>query len=116
MTQLALIDVPRCPPPFGTIRERVARIKKRERIWTHYCANCEPAGRWMAMLLNQSYRACHEYCKGADIKHPNNVLGMELIAGACRLIEDYGLCAHAPTEREAIEDLCRDNKIVCELR
>lgn len=94
-----LFDVPRDRP---TAMERLEAFKERYGIFTWGDKN----DGWDAMLVNQARALLSE-----DYPEAQTADAAELIMDYCRLIEDVDLLVSRDTEREAIEELCRLNKI-----
>lgn len=106
MKHPTLIDVPKDSP---SKRERLEAFKKLHGIWTHN-AGYEPKDEpWSALALNQSAVALNGYgVKPADSP-------LDIIAGYCRLLDEWNLLVTGETEREAIRTLCEKNGIVFDL-
>lgn len=93
-----LFDVPKDRP---TQKERLEAFVKQHRIFTYG----NKAHGWDAMLIEQARQFLAEY-RGKTEGHP-----IEMISGYCRLLEEANMLVTGKTEREAIEELCRLNKI-----
>lgn len=100
-----LLDVPKDSP---TRKERIEDFKKRHGIWTYHCYT-PPEAPWDAMLVPKAA----ESLKGYGVKPTDEP--MEMIAGYCRLLDEWNLLVSGKTEREAIRTLCEHNGIPCEL-
>jgi len=96
-----LIDVPKDSP---TRKERIEAFKKQHGIQTHD-GGYPGEDRWLATLFDDAWKRYSGYCKEKTL--------FGLMEGACRLVEEAGLCSTARSEITAVRELCRMNKISC---
>lgn len=112
MKQLSLLEVPKDSPGRN---DNIRAFKKKVGIWTHSSGeeSTTEYPKWMAMLMPvdgdgmKRYDDHRAYCKSDE---PN-----EIIAGYCRILQDSGRIDYGHTERDAIKNLCSENRITCDL-
>ena len=102
-----LLDVPKMAP---SRRDKLKAFKAKHRIWTHKFDSGDEFP-WDAILLNQSYAAVKAYCKEADPTQSDEDFAFNLLRGACRLMDEAEYAVRGKTERDAIEELCKQNNI-----
>lgn len=103
-----LLDVPKT---HMSRYERVQAFKERNGIWTHSCREMRREDHpWCAMLVHRARKALAGYL---DHDEPDDPIS--LIAGYCRLLDEWSLLVTGKTERDAIRRLCAHNRIPCTL-
>lgn len=114
--QLNLLEVPKDRPSYEeTARAKINEFKLRVGIWTHNAPgkSTREYPKWMAMLLpangagTENYSDHKPYCKSDD--------PLDIMAGYCRIMDDTGRIEYGHTEKEAIQNLCSELKIECDL-
>jgi hypothetical protein len=113
MKQPLLLDVER--DKTRTRKADITQFKNMVGIWTNSSGgeSTRDFPKWMALLLpkdgsgQERYSDHRPYCKSDD--------PYELIAGYCRILEETERATFGHTEREAIQNLCKDNQIRCDL-
>lgn len=101
-----LFDVPRDrPTKKQTWRAQLEWFKNNSGIFTH---GHNDTG-WHAMIVPRSREILAGYPNTAHVP------AIELIMDYCRLLEEADLLTVGNTERQAIEELCRLNKIQFDL-
>jgi len=98
------LEIPKDSP---SRKERIESFKRLHGIQTHDAGSEWPRSdlRWCALLFELAWGHFSGYCKEKSL--------VGLMAGACRLVDEYGLVGFGDTEIEAIHDLCSQNKIHC---
>jgi hypothetical protein len=105
--QELLFDV---PPDTKSLKWKLNEFKAKNGVWTH-CAPPEIEGRWTALLMpGNPHINPIPYQDAFKTFEP-----MDIIAGYCRVLDDAGFLVTGETEREAIENLCRNLNIPFEL-
>lgn len=88
--------------PIQQTRLEIAMEKYQ--IQTHDSHDRTNPGRWMAMLMPK----CRKL--GYDVTETSDLTDVMMKVG--RLADEAGYTAYAPTEMEAVLDLCRQNQII----
>lgn len=101
-----LLDVPKTHP---NRYERLQTFKTRQGIWTHKAPK-EVEDPWSALLVPRARLALAGCIDGDEPDDP-----MSLIAGYCRLLDEWCLLVTGETELDAVQRLCSENNIVCNL-
>lgn len=103
-----LFEVPKTHP---SKKEKMEAFKKLHGIETHYAGKgwTREDHPWSACLMPRAREIAAPYVKE---ENPNL---FDLVANAARLLEEAGVLVTGETERDAIRNLCEDNKIQCDL-
>lgn len=108
--QRPLLNVPKMGP---TRKETLRSFTSRVGIWTHSIGRMATPDfpKWTAMLLPKNewgIQLGHEhYCKSDDPWH--------IIAGYCRIMQESGYMDYGQTERDAVQRLCHNLNVACEV-
>lgn len=106
--QMLLLGVPKTHP---TRHERLQAFKERQGIWTHHASFRERKEHpWSALLVPRARLRLAGYLKGDKPDDP-----VSLIAGYCRLLDEWCLLVTGETELDAVQTLCSENHIPCDL-
>ena len=87
--------------PIQQTRMEIAMEKYQ--IQTHDSGDRTDPGRWMAMLMPKCRKLGYGVTETSDL--------IDVMMKVCRIADDAGYTAYAPTEMEAVLDLCRQNQI-----
>lgn len=102
--QLALLEVQKTHP---SRREQLNAFKERQGVYTHHAKHRPRAEHpWSALLVPRARKRLAGYLEAGDQNDP-----FSLIAGYCRLLEEWDLLVTGETERDAIERLCLANNM-----
>lgn len=103
--QLALFE--NVPPSAPTAAQCVARFKTAHGILTHSAACAPKQGKWLALKIPP---------RRLDNGEPTAGLSLSgMFAHFGRLLDEGGWSAYGATEREAIREVCRQQKLPCDL-
>lgn len=102
MKTLTLIDVPKSRP---SKRELLKAFKEKHNIQTLYTKGIECP--WLACWMTRARKFGYGVTEASDL--------FDCISKVGRLLDEAGVCTYANTEREAIEELCRNNQIPFDL-
>lgn len=103
-----LLDVPKT---HMSRHDKLVAFKERNGIWTWHCKEMRREDHpWEAMLEHRARQRLAGYLNDDEPDDP-----ISLIAGYCRLLDEWGLLMTGETEREAIRTLCTRNRIPCNL-
>lgn len=102
----ALLTVPKDSP---TLKERIEAFKVKHGIETQISSWAAVEDKWLALHRIGTAKALRGYGYSCRASLP------ELYARFGRLIDESGNDAYGATEREAIQNLCANKQIVCDL-
>lgn len=95
-----LFDVPKTHP---SRKDRIKAFKAANEIQTHKCCD----GDWMAAHMPSCRKLGYGVTATSDL--------FECAAKVCRLMDEAGYTGYGDTEREAIQQVCENLDIPCDL-